>query len=191
MALIGYARVSTKGQHTDGQVARLEAAGCERIFPDEGVSGRKASRPQWDLCLAALRKGDVLVVTKLDRVGRSLLNLIDVVNLLHERGVNFKTLDQDFDTTSNNGQLIFNIMASLAQWEANLIRERTIEGLAAAKVRHGGTLPVRGPSITPDKIALGKELMARRDMSAQRIAEMLGVSRATLYRHVGPQKEAS
>jgi DNA invertase Pin-like site-specific DNA recombinase len=188
MARYGYGRVSTDRQHTDGQIERLKAAGCERVWADEGVTGKAASRPEWDKLLGQLRKGDVLVITKLDRIGRSLINLIDVVNLLGSRGVDLVVLDQGIDTTTPNGKLLFHILGALAEWEASMISERTIEGLAAAKARHGGKLPGRGPSLSPDKIAIAKELFANREtngMSAARIAEVVGCSRATLYRHLG------
>jgi DNA invertase Pin-like site-specific DNA recombinase len=193
MAVFGYARVSTaaaksrKAQHVDNQVQRLLAEGIRQdcIFTDDGSSGKLASRPEWDRCLSVLRDGDTLVITKLDRVGRSLMNLVDVVRLLGDRGVQIRCLDQgEIDTTTPNGKLIFHIMSALAEWEASMARERTLEGLAAARVRYGGTLPVRKPSMSPDKVALGRELLERRDMTAGRVAEMLGVSRATLYRNV-------
>jgi DNA invertase Pin-like site-specific DNA recombinase len=186
VAIFGYARVSTSGQHADGQEARLREAGCEEVFTDV-ITGTKASRPEWDRLFMKLRAEDVLKVTKLDRVGRSLINLVDVVNQLGERKVELVVLDGAIDTTTNNGRLIFHIMASLAEWERNLISERTIEGMKAAKVRHGGKLPGRGPSMTADQIKTARELMAAREtsgMSAARIASLLGVSKATLHRHV-------
>jgi DNA invertase Pin-like site-specific DNA recombinase len=152
------------------------------VFPDE-ATGKAASRPEWDKCLAQLRKGDVLVVTKLDRIGRSLVNLVDVVRLLGERGVGLKVLDQDIDTSTPGGKLPFHIMSALAEWEAAIISERTIEGLEAARERHGGTLPVRGPEITRDQVTTAEGLV-RAGMPAKRIAEVIGVSRAGLYRHV-------
>ncbi len=197
MADIGYARVSTlkakgrKEQHVENQADRLVAAGCERIYRDE-VTGTKASRPGWDACLASLQPGDTLIVTKLDRIGRSLINLVDVVTTLAVRGVGIRSLDQgDIDTTTPHGKLLFQIMAALAEWEAAITRERTIEGLEAARERHGGTLPVRGPSVTPDQLNTAKLLARTTDMSAQRIAEVIGVSRATLYRHldVGAERQ--
>jgi len=198
MSLIGYARVSTtkvkgrKEQHVDNQVQRLKAAGCERVYQDE-VTGTKASRPQWDKCLAELAAGDVLVCTKLDRIGRSLQNMVDVVTLLGKRQVGIKCLDQgDVDTTTAMGTLIFHIMAAVAQWESTITQERVAEGLAAARERYKGTLPVRGPGIKPDQIETAK-MLAAGGMSASRIAEVIGVSRATLYRHVdlaGARKEA-
>ena len=200
MANAGYARVSTppaksrKAQHVDNQVERLKEAGIpgDAIFVDDGKSGKLKSRPAWDACISYLREGDVLTVTKLDRIGRSLVNLVDIVNLMHERGVQIRCLDSgEIDTTTPNGEFFFHVMSAMAQWEARMARDRTLEGLAAARVRHGGKLPARGPSISPDKIKIGQELMDRREVSAERIAQMLGVSRATLYRHVGPPKEAS
>lgn len=189
MALNGYARVSTtettsrKKQHVENQEKRLRDYGCEVVYSDK-ATGKAASRPAWDECLSHLRKGDTLVVTKLDRVGRSLINLIDVVKLLGDRGVDLKVLDQDIDTSTPNGKLIFHIMAALAEWEAQMISERTVEGLEAARERHGGKLPSRGPSITADQMETARTLARTSDMSAERIAKVVGVSRATLYRHV-------
>jgi DNA invertase Pin-like site-specific DNA recombinase len=177
---------SRKNQHIDNQVQRLEAHGCERVYVDDGKSGKLRSRPEWDKLLAVLREGDTLVITKLDRIGRSLLNLVDVVKLLGERGVHIKCLDQgEIDTSTPNGKLIFHIMSAMAEWEVSMTRERTLEGLAAAKERHGGTLPVRGPSISREKIDTARMLARTHpEMSASRIAEVISVSRATLYRHV-------
>jgi len=178
---------SRKTQHVDNQVQRLLADGVPEanIFVDDGRSGKLRSRPEWDKLLARLREGDVLVATKLDRLGRSLVNLVDVINLLGQRGVQIKMLDQPIDTTTAMGKFFFAVMAALAELEAELTRERTLEGLAAARERHGGTLPTRGPSITADQIETAK-LLARThpEMSAKRIAEVIDVSRATLYRHV-------
>jgi DNA invertase Pin-like site-specific DNA recombinase len=182
---IGYARVSTSRQHTDGQEARLREAGCTEVYVDHGASGRLASRPQWDKCLARLREGDVLCITKLDRMGRSLQNLVNVVTLLRERGVGLKALDQDLDTTSPHGELIFNIFASVAQWEAAIIAERTREGLAAARAKHGGKLPGRKASLSDAQVTTLRELFAQRKYSAAQIGEILGVSRSTVYRHLG------
>jgi DNA invertase Pin-like site-specific DNA recombinase len=190
MTLVGYARVSTpravsrKPQYADNQVQRLTEAGVsgERIYVDDGLSGKLASRPQWDKCRDYLRGGDVLVVTKLDRLGRSLQNLVDVVNDLGGRGVEIRCLDQPIDTTTPNGKLLFHIMAAMAEWESAMARERTIEGLTAARERHGGKLPARGPSIDPGKLAVARELYDRGELPAKRIAEIVGISRASLYR---------
>jgi DNA invertase Pin-like site-specific DNA recombinase len=185
----GYARVSTTGQHTDGQEARLREAACEVVYTDHGITGKAAHRPEWDKCLAHLRAGDVLVTVKLDRIGRSLINLIDTVGLLGERKVDLVVLDQAIDTTTPNGKLLFHILGALAEWEAALIAERTREGLAAARERHGGKLPRRGPSWTADQQATARDLFAKRGesgMSAERIAAVVGVSRRTLYRMIAP-----
>jgi len=182
---VGYARVSTTGQHTDQQEARLRAAGCEKVYVDHGVSGKLAKRPEWDKLLAQLRKGDVLMFTKLDRIGRSVQHLLDVVNLLGERGVDLVALDQPIDTVSPAGRMLFTIMAAVAQFQADLISSNTIDGLAAARERHGGELPKRGPSWTEDQAQTARALFAARDtnhMSAERIAAVVGVSRRTLYR---------
>ncbi len=184
-AVIGYCRVSTTDQHPEAQAARLREHGCARIFTDHGVTGTKASRPEWDKCLDHLRAGDTLVTTRLDRIGRSLANLIEVVQQLGERGVNLVVLDQAIDTTTASGKLLFHVIGAIAEFERDLIAERTRDGLAAARERHGGSLPVRGPSITEDKLAVARELFARRDMPAKRIAEVVGISRASLYRLLG------
>jgi len=188
----GYARVSTKqakgrkAQHVDNQVERLVAQGIdrERIFVDDGISGRKASRPEWDKLLGQLGKGDRLTVTSMTRVGRSLQNLIDVMAVFGKRGVDVIFLDQDIDTSTPNGRLTFHIMAALSEYEADLTRQRVLEGLEAARARRGGQLPTRGPSFTAEQRKNAEELLRKTDFSASRVAEMVGCSRATLYRHV-------
>jgi DNA invertase Pin-like site-specific DNA recombinase len=186
MAKIGYARVSTADQHPEAQAARLREHGCVTVFTDHGVSGTRASRPQWDRCLDHLRAGDTLVITKLDRIGRSLANLIEVVGQLGERGIGLVVLDQAIDTTTPGGRLTFHIFGAVAEFERDLIAERTRDGLAAAKARHGGKLPPRGPSISPDKLAVARQLYDRGDMPAAKIARVVGISRATLYRALPP-----
>jgi len=131
LARIGYARVSTRDQHPEAQRERLEAAGCTRIYTETGASGARASRPEWDKCLDRLEPGDTLVCTKLDRIGRSVRNLMDVSSLLQERGVDLVCLDQPIDTTSPQGRLFFTILAAFAEFERDLIRERTRDGLVA------------------------------------------------------------
>lgn len=188
----GYARVSTKtvkgrkAQHVDNQVDRLVAAGIDRehIYVDNGVSGRKASRPAWDELLGVLGSGDRLTVTSMTRIGRSTQNLLDVMAVLGKKGVDVVFLDQDIRTDTANGKLVFTIFAALAEYEADLTRQRVLEGLEAARNRHGGALPVRGPSFTAEQRKNAEELARKTDFSAARIAEMVGVSRATLYRHV-------
>ena len=188
----GYARVSTKtvkgrkAQHVDNQVERLVAAGIDRenVFTDDGVSGRKASRPEWDKVLGKLRKGDRLTVTSMTRIGRSTQNLFDIMTELDRRGVDVVFLDQNIDTSTPHGKLVFTIFAGLAEYEADLTRARVLEGLEAARERRGGTMPTRGPSFTAEQRKNAEELARKTDFSAARIAEMVGVSRATLYRHV-------
>ena len=116
MAMIGYARVSTSDQNPEAQAARLRAHGCARVFSDHGVTGRLASRPQWDACRAFLRDGDVLVVTKLDRVGRSVGNLVSVAADLHEQGVGLVVLDQAIDTATPAGRMLFHVLAAIAEF---------------------------------------------------------------------------
>lgn len=188
----GYARVSTKtvkgrkAQHVDNQVERLAGAGIDRenIFTDDGVSGRKASRPEWDKLLNSLRPGDRLSVTSMTRIGRSTQNLFDIMTEFARRGVDVVFLDQNIDTSTPHGKLVFTIFAGLAEYEADLTRARVLEGLESARERRGGTLPTRGPSFTADQQRNAEELARKTDISAARIAEMVGVSRATLYRHV-------
>jgi DNA invertase Pin-like site-specific DNA recombinase len=185
MAKIGYARVSTRDQNPNAQATRLRAEGCERVYVDHGASGKLASRPEWDKCYEHLRAGDVLVCTKLDRLGRSLLNLVTIADQLRERGVGLKVLDTpELDTTTRNGRLVFSILSALAEWEREIISERTTEGLGEARERHGGKLPGRKPSLSVEKIALAKVLKAEGKYSANQIAELIGCSRATLYRHL-------
>ncbi len=194
----GYARVSTrlsksrKRQYVDNQVQRLYDAGCEVVFTDE-ITGKDAHRPGWDKCLAYLEPGDTLEFTKLDRIGRSLHNLVRVVEDLDRRHVNLKSLDQGvIDTTSAAGKLLFGIMAAVAQFEADITRERTIEGMDAARERHGGVLPKRGRAITDEKLATARRELAA-GVSAAQVARSLGISRASLYRlvDVGATRQAA
>ena len=186
MARIGYARVSTRDQHPEAQRERLEAAGCTRIFTDTGASGAKASRPEWDKCLDRLEAGDTLVATKLDRIGRSVRNLMDVSSLLRGRGVDLVCLDQPIDTTSPQGKLFFTILAAFAEFERDLIRERTKDGLAAttARGRNGG----RKRRLTPGQVQAARDLRAA-GRSVKEIGQLLGngkpVSRQTVYRALG------
>ncbi|NSZ02369.1 recombinase family protein [Agrobacterium tumefaciens] len=146
MTRIGYARVSTVDQHLDLQRNALRLAGCNRIFEDHGVSGSNEQRGGLSSMLKALRRGDILVVWRLDRLGRSIIHLISMVESLKRRGIGFVSLTESIDTSSAGGQLIFHILAALAEFEKSLIRERTIAGIAAAKAR--GKLPGRRPALT-------------------------------------------
>lgn len=141
-----YARVSTIDQHLDLQRNALRLAGCERVFEDHGVSGSHQQRGGLSSMLKAFRRGDILVVWRLDRLGRSITHLISMVETLKRRGVGFVPLTESIDTSSAGGQLIFHILAVLAEFEKSLIRERTIAGIAAARAR--GKLPGRRPALT-------------------------------------------
>jgi DNA invertase Pin-like site-specific DNA recombinase len=181
MAMIGYERVSRLVQHPEAQTARLRHHGCTPIFTDHGAAGPRASRPEWDRCLDRLREGDKLVTVRLDRIGRSLANLIEIVQQLAERGVDLVVLDQAIDTTTSSGRPTFHIIGAIAEFERDLINERTRERVAAAPARPGGSLPARGTSITPGKLALAQDLYLR-GMTARQAAAAIGISRATLYR---------
>ncbi|MCF3638856.1 recombinase family protein [Rhizobium sp. TRM95111] len=146
MARIGYARVSTADQHLDLQRNALLKAGCVKVFEDHGVSGTQDARFGLSSTMKALRKGDVLVVWRLDRLGRSIRHLITVIEKLRRRGIGFLSLTENIDTSSAGGKLIFHILAALAEFEKSLIRERTIAGIEAAKAR--GKYPGRRPALT-------------------------------------------
>src|SRR5690554_2478525 len=177
--IIGYARVSTLDQNLELQRDALEKAGCERVFEDH-ISGASSERPGWAKATTALRKGDTLVVWRLDRLGRSLQHLIDTVNELDGRGIGFKSLGENIDTTTPGGRLVFHIFGALAEFERELIRERTNAGLAAARAR--GRKGGRPRKLTKSQVATAKILLKDREHSVTALAEILGVSRSTLYR---------
>lgn len=180
MAVIGYGRVSTTDQDSALQEQALAAAGCERIFVDR-ASGALAHRPELDAALAYLRGGDTLVVWRLDRLGRSLRHLLETVGALGEREVGFKSLAEALDTTTSSGRLLFAIVGAIAEFERELIRERTQAGLAAARAR--GRTGGRKPLMTPTKVTLARR-MYEEGVAASEIAKTLGVSRPTVYRHL-------
>jgi DNA invertase Pin-like site-specific DNA recombinase len=180
MAVIGYARVSTTDQDSALQEQALVAAGCERIFVDR-ASGALAHRPELDAALAYLRAGDTLVVWRLDRLGRSLRHLLETVDALGEREVGFKSLAEALDTTTSSGRLLFAIVGAIAEFERELIRERTRAGLAAVRAR--GRTGGRKPLMTPTKVTLARR-MYDEGVAASEIAKTLGVSRPTVYRHL-------
>lgn len=182
MTAVGYARVSTAGQTTVGQVDRLTEAGCERIFTDY-ASGMKASRPQWDECRRYMRRGDTLVITKLDRAGRSVTNLVEISAELHERGIDLRVVDQGIDTTSPAGRLFFHLLSAMAEFEHDLILERVNDGLAAARAR--GRVGGRKPVLTGPKLARAQKLYDERRLTVAEIAKTVGVSETTLYRRLG------
>ncbi len=181
-ALLGYARVSTGAQDLALQRDALNAAGCLRIFEDT-ASGALDDRPQLAGLLDDLREGDTLVVWRLDRLGRSLRHLIDTVTALADRGVGFRSLRESIDTTTD-GRLVFDVFAALAQCERDLISERTHAGLAAARAR--GRKGGRRTVMTPEKLAIAREMYDSREHTTAAIAAAVGVSRATLYRALAP-----
>ncbi len=181
MALIGYARVSTRDQTVIAQRDALKAAGCDRLF-EETASGADRDRPELKAALDYLRRGDTLVVWKLDRLARSLKQLIETVEDLESRNIGFRSLTEAIDTTTAGGRLVFQIFGSLAEFERQLIRERTRAGLEAARSR--GRRPGRKPALGPKDIQAAKALLADRDISVEDVARRLGVSQATLYRHI-------
>jgi DNA invertase Pin-like site-specific DNA recombinase len=178
--LIGYARVSTHDQTLNLQQDALEKAGCTRIFTDT-ASGAKAERKGLEEALNYVRKGDTLVVWRLDRLGRSLPHLISTVTDLQERGIGFKSLTENIDTTTSGGKLIFHIFGALAEFERNLIRERTQAGLTAARAR--GKKGGRPNALTLRQRSIAQELYEKKYPIAE-ICRTLKISKATLYRAI-------
>ena len=185
MSLIGYARVSTAEQDLALQLDALQAAGTTRVFEDRGVSGAKTERPGLTAALSFLREGDTLVVWKLDRLGRSMTHLLHTVTDLESRGVGFRSLTENVDTTTPTGRLVFHIFGALGQFERDLIRERTNAGLtaAAARGRKGG----RPVAATPEKIGRARQLVAS-GLTVREAAARVKVGKSALYaalRNVG------
>jgi DNA invertase Pin-like site-specific DNA recombinase len=178
---IGYARVSTDEQNLDSQRDALTKAGCERIFTDH-ISGTKARRPGLEEAFSHLRSGDTLVVWRLDRLGRSLRHLIDTVTQLQEKGIDFKSLTEAIDTTTSGGKLVFHIFGALAEFEREIIRERTNAGLASARAR--GRKGGRRRKLTKKQAEMARELYKNRANSIDEICKTLGISRTTFYRYV-------
>ena len=182
---IGYARVSTDDQNLDLQTDDLTKAGCERIFSDV-ASGAKSERAGLAEAIAFARKGDVIVVWKLDRLGRSLQHLIETVKTLDAKGVGFRSLRESIDTTSAGGKLVFHLFGALAEFERELIRERTGAGLASARAR--GRLGGRPKIVNSKKAKQAASMYADHTNSVPEICETLGISKATFYRHLKSQK---
>ena len=183
---IGYVRVSKQEQNETLQRDALKEAGCGKYFSDK-ITGSKFERKGLEVLLAFVRSGDTVVVWKLDRLGRSLKDLIETLNLLKDRGVDFISLTEKIDTTTPGGKLIFHLMGALAEFERDLIRERTNAGLAAARARRRvGGRPRR--LVTNGKVALARRLFADPNHSTQEICSTLGISRSTLYRYIREAK---
>ena len=181
---IGYARVSTKEQSLDLQVDALRDAGCEQVF-QEVASGTKTARPALDDLLSRLRAGDVLVIWKLDRLGRSLKHLVTLTAELMEREVGLVSLNDPIDTTTPQGRLVFNIFASLAEFERELIRERTQAGLKAARARGRKGGRPKGLSKEAKQKAMAAETLYREgELSVQAICDQLGITKPTLYAYL-------
>lgn len=179
---IGYARVSTEEQNLDLQIEALTEVGCDRIITDRAQSGAKAaaSRAGFSEAMGLLSQGDLLVVWKLDRVGRSIADLIHLLKLFEDRGIEFRSLTDGIDTTTAGGRLVFHIMGALAEFERDLIQERTKAGLRAAKKR--GKRLGRPPVLSPAQIAHAKTAIETKRETVSGMAEILGVNRSTLQR---------
>lgn len=186
MSLVGYGRISTSDQNTDAQRDALMATGCERIFLDT-ASGKLARRPKLDAALDFLRPGDTLVITKLDRLGRSVRNLVDLAAALAARRVDLRVLDQGIDTSTPGGKLTFHILGAIAEFERDLISERTRDGLNAARAR--GRKGGRRPKMTPAKLETARRLYSAREHTVAQIAEIIGVSRSTVHRVLSVAEE--
>lgn len=178
MALIGYARVSTAEQNLSLQLDALHAAGCEQVFEDH-ASGIKADRPGLTEALAYVPRGDTLIVWKLDRLGRSMAHLVDTVRGLETKGVGFRSLTEGVDTTTPGGTLVFHLFGALAQFERDLIRERTRAGLKAAEAR--GRKGGRKPAVTADKLARAQAHIAT-GLTVREAATRLKIGKTALYK---------
>ena len=178
---IGYVRISTQEQSDDLQIDALKNAGCEKMFSDQ-ISGSKADRPGLKEALEYIRPGDSLVVWRLDRLGRNLRHLIDAVEDLEKRKVGFVSLQEGFDTTTNGGKLVFQIFGALAEFERNLIRERTKAGLEAARAR--GKLGGRKAKLTPTQTDALKMMYESKKYSISEICSSFEISKPTLYRYL-------
>lgn len=179
--LIGYVRVSTVDQNLDLQLDALKQVGCNKIYKDM-ASGTKTDRIGLSEVLKYIRSGDTLVVWRLDRLGRSLRHLIDTINQINDQGSYFRSLQENIDTSTSGGKLIFHIFGALAEFERDIIRDRTNAGLAAARKR--GRIGGRRKIMDKEKIALAKSLFKDKTNSISSICEILNVSKTTLYRYL-------
>lgn len=179
--LIGYARVSTDDQNLDLQRDALQTAGCGKTFEDQ-ISGAKAERPELQAALHFARPGDTLVICRLDRLSRSLKDLIEMVKHLESNGIGLKSIQESIDTASSSGMLIFHLFGALAEFERNLTRERTQAGLKAARAR--GRKGGRPKTLSKDKQALAVQLYKDKKHTVAQICVLMGVSRPTLYKYI-------
>jgi DNA invertase Pin-like site-specific DNA recombinase len=183
MALIGYARVSTQDQHLRLQLDALKSAGCLKIFTDT-VSGAKQERKGLEEAIAFLREGDILVVWRLDRLGRSLKDLIERLTDLHSRNIGFKSLTESIDTTTSGGKLIFHIFGALAEFERDIIRERTNAGLTAARARGKMGGRPKSPLSEKQRLQLAKQMYENQTIPVGEICKSLHIPRSTFYKYV-------
>jgi DNA invertase Pin-like site-specific DNA recombinase len=179
--LVGYARVSTQDQKPALQTDALRAAGCERVFIEK-ASGAQRERPELTAALDFMREGDTLIVWKLDRLARSMKQLVETIERLETRKVGFRSLTESIDTTTPGGRLVFHIFGALAEFERSIIRERTTAGLSAARAR--GRRGGRPRSLTEKDLAAAKALLRDPEITVEDVARRLGVGPATLYRHL-------
>jgi DNA invertase Pin-like site-specific DNA recombinase len=179
--LIGYARVSRDDQNTNLQMDALKMAGCDRIEEDH-ITGAHTDRPGLKAILDYARAGDVIVVWRLDRFGRSLKDLVDMISKLESRGIGLKSLQEAIDTTSSTGRLILHIFAALAEFERNLIADRCKAGLAAARAR--GRIGGRPKALDKDKRALAIKLYKERQHTVKKLCQMLSIAKPTLYKYL-------
>lgn len=186
--LVGYARVSTQEQNPALQLDALQAAGCEKVY-QEKASGAQRDRPELVAAIGYMREGDALVVWKLDRLARSIKQLIETVENLGTRGIGFRSLTEAIDTTTPGGKLVFHIFAALAEFERGVIRERTLAGLQAARTqgRKGG----RPPALSPKDVAAARAMLRDPGITVTEVARRLGVVPSTLYRHLPKARAAA
>ena len=181
--IFGYARVSTQDQSLNLQIDDLKKSGCDRIFREKVSSVKE--RPELNKLLDTAREGDTIIVCKLDRLGRSLKDLIHLINEFQQKQIGFRSLNDAIDTTTAQGRLIFNIFASLAEFERDLIRERTKAGLSAARARgRMGGKPKGLSKVALSKAHAAKALYDKKDKTGEEIGKVLGISRATVYRYI-------
>ncbi len=179
--LIGYARVSTQDQNLTLQTDALSKTGCNKVFTEQ-ISGKTKERPELNKLKEHLREGDTVVVWRLDRLGRSLKDLIELVNEFEKMGVAFRSLTENIDTGSSGGKLVFHIFGALAEFERNLIADRTMAGLAAARAR--GRVGGRKPKLNESKVKTAQTMYDSKQHSIKAICETLGISKPTLYKYL-------
>jgi DNA invertase Pin-like site-specific DNA recombinase len=178
--LVGYARVSTQDQNPELQLDALKADGCEKVFVEK-APGAQRERPELQAALDYMRSGDTLVVWKLDRLARSLKQLIETVETMEGQGIGFQSLTEAIDTTTSGGRLVFHIFGALAEFERSIIKERTMAGLVSARAR--GRLGGRPRGLSEDDLAAAKALLSDPNIPVEEIADRLGIATSTLYRY--------